>query len=162
MNKCGQTCTEFSKKLEQWTSHSSTTKLSLRDRMSVGLWNKEKIRTFRTQVHSCQAIVHFAITSAQLYVIRLYAGDEVLIKSLKDYLGANRKYVESLHAKKLRNNCNLSKTLSKSTSSLQRQSMTKLFSARTNSGAQRMKLRTTTAELSAHWPSKKLKSRHAC
>jgi hypothetical protein len=69
VNKCGQACAGFSKKLEQWTKHSSTTKLSLRDRLTVGLWNKEKIQTFRTQVHSCQAIVHFAIDSANLYVI---------------------------------------------------------------------------------------------
>jgi hypothetical protein len=66
VNKCGQACADFSKKLEQWTKHSTTTKLSLRDRLSVGLWNKEKIRTFRTQVHSCQAIVQFAIDSTQL------------------------------------------------------------------------------------------------
>jgi hypothetical protein len=75
VNKCGQTCADFSKKLEQWTRHSSTTKLSLRDRLSVGLWNKEKIRTFRTQVHSCQAIVQFATNSAQLYVVRLCVRD---------------------------------------------------------------------------------------
>jgi uncharacterized protein YoxC len=75
VNKCGQTCAEFSKKLEKWTRHSSTTKLSLRDRMSVGLWNKENIRTFRTQVHSCKAIVQFAINSAQLYVVQLSVGD---------------------------------------------------------------------------------------
>lgn len=69
VNKCGQACADFSKKLEQWTKHSSTTKLSLRDRLTVGLWNKEKIQKFRTQVHSCQAIVHFAIDSANLYVM---------------------------------------------------------------------------------------------
>jgi len=69
VNKCGKACADFTKKLEQWTKHSSATKLSLRDRMTVGLWNKEKIRTFRTQIQSCQAIVQFAIDIAQLYVI---------------------------------------------------------------------------------------------
>ncbi|CAI7577519.1 unnamed protein product [Penicillium glandicola] len=68
VNKCGQACAEFKKKLEQWTRHSSTTKLSLRDRLSVGLWKKEKIQTFRTQVLTCQAIVQFAIESAQLLI----------------------------------------------------------------------------------------------
>lgn len=69
VNKCGQACADFTKRLEQWTKHSTTTKLSLRDRLSVGLWNKEKIRTFRTQVHSCQAIVQFAIDSTQLIIL---------------------------------------------------------------------------------------------
>ncbi|KAJ5372538.1 Cytochrome P450 [Penicillium concentricum] len=69
VNKCGQACATFMKKLEQWTKHSSTTKLSLRDRLSVGLWNKEKIQTFRTQVLTCQAIVQFAIDSAQLVIL---------------------------------------------------------------------------------------------
>ncbi|OQE09546.1 hypothetical protein PENVUL_c006G04981 [Penicillium vulpinum] len=69
VNICGQACAGFTKKLEQWTKHSSSTKLSLRDRLSVGLWNKEKIQTFRTQVATCQAIVQFAIDSAQLIII---------------------------------------------------------------------------------------------
>ncbi|KAJ5085225.1 Cytochrome P450 [Penicillium argentinense] len=68
VNKCGQACADFLTKLERWTKHSSATKISLRDRLSVGIWNKEKIRTFRTQVHSCQAIVQFAINSAQLTI----------------------------------------------------------------------------------------------
>ncbi|KAJ5237918.1 Cytochrome P450 [Penicillium chrysogenum] len=69
VNKCGQACADFSKMLKQWTRHSSTMKLSLRDRLSVGLWNKERVRTFRTQVRSCRAIVQFAIESAQLVIL---------------------------------------------------------------------------------------------
>jgi hypothetical protein len=72
VNNCGQACADFTKNLERWTRHSSSTKLSLRDRLSVGVWNKEKIRTFRTQVRSCQAIVQFAIQSTQLYMNPLY------------------------------------------------------------------------------------------
>ncbi|KAJ6013159.1 hypothetical protein N7522_003514 [Penicillium canescens] len=69
VNKCGQACDKFSKRLEKWTKHSNTTELSIRDRLSVGLWNREKIRTFRMQVHSCQSIVQFAIDSAQLIIL---------------------------------------------------------------------------------------------
>jgi hypothetical protein len=69
VNKCGLACADFTKSLEKWTKHSSGVKLSLRDRLSVGLWNKERIRTFRTRVQSCQATVQFAITSTQLYPI---------------------------------------------------------------------------------------------
>lgn len=67
VNKCGQACADFTKNLQQWTKHSSSTKLSLRDRLSVSIWNKERIRTFRTRVESCRATVEFAITSTQLW-----------------------------------------------------------------------------------------------
>jgi hypothetical protein len=63
VNQCGQACAKFAEKLEQWTSHS---KFSLRDRFSVGIWNKERIRTLRTRVQSCQVIVQLAIESTQL------------------------------------------------------------------------------------------------
>jgi hypothetical protein len=66
VNSCGDACNEFSKNLTKWTKHSSTTRLSLRDRLSVGVWNREKIRTLRTQLQSCEATVHFAVTNTQL------------------------------------------------------------------------------------------------
>ena len=66
VNNCGQACPNFTDNLKRWTKHSSGTKISLRDRFSVSVWNKEKIRTFRMQVQSCQATVQFAITSTQL------------------------------------------------------------------------------------------------
>jgi len=68
VNNCGQACDNFSESLRKWTKHSGSAKLSLRDRLSVGVWNKEKIRTFKTQVQSCQAIVQLAVTSTQLIV----------------------------------------------------------------------------------------------
>jgi hypothetical protein len=68
VNNCGEACANFSKNLKQWTKHSSSAKLSLRDRLSVGIWNKERIRTFRMQVQSCQYTVQFAIESTQLWV----------------------------------------------------------------------------------------------
>lgn len=66
VNNCGQACASFTGNLKRWTKHSSGTSISLRDRFSVGIWNKEKIRTFRIQVQSCQATVQFAIASTQL------------------------------------------------------------------------------------------------
>lgn len=65
---CGKACAEFTENLQKWTKHSSTTKLSLRDRLLVGVWNKEKIRTFRTRVQSCEATVQFSVMSTQLVV----------------------------------------------------------------------------------------------
>lgn len=66
VNSCGDACKRFQKDLTKWTKHSSATKLSLRDRFSVGVWNKEKIRTFRTQLQWCETTLHFAVTSTQL------------------------------------------------------------------------------------------------
>jgi hypothetical protein len=63
VNNCGQACAEFSKKLKKWTENSSNVKLAIRDRLSIGVWNKEKIRAFRIQVQTCQATVNFAINS---------------------------------------------------------------------------------------------------
>ena len=68
VNKCGDACDEFGKNLKKWTKHSSSAKLALRDRLSIGVWNKEKIRAFRMQLQSCEAVVQFAVTSTQLSV----------------------------------------------------------------------------------------------
>lgn len=66
VNECGQACDDFAEKLKRWTKHSNSKKMSIRDRLSVGVWNKESIYTFRTQIQSCQSIVQFAIASTQL------------------------------------------------------------------------------------------------
>lgn len=65
VNNCGQACDNFSKKLSKWTKHDNS-KTTLKERLLVGIWNKEKIRTFETQVQSCQAIIQLAVTSTQL------------------------------------------------------------------------------------------------
>jgi len=66
VNRCGHACAEFEKSLKRWTRHSTDARVSFRDRLTVGIWNKEKVCTFRTQVQSCQATVHFAVATAQL------------------------------------------------------------------------------------------------
>jgi len=66
VNRCGKACGDFSVSLGKWTRHSGLAKLSLRDRLSVGLWNREKIQSLRTQVRSCQRNVQMAVESAQL------------------------------------------------------------------------------------------------
>ncbi|KAF1829575.1 hypothetical protein BDW02DRAFT_651242 [Decorospora gaudefroyi] len=85
---CDVACAEFKKNIQKWTKHSSTTKLSLRDRLSLGVWNKEKIRTFRTQVQSCEATVQLAVTSTQLTVqLRAETMSEAHRENLKEQLG---------------------------------------------------------------------------
>ena len=66
VNSCGKACDEFSRRLKQWTKHSSESRLSLRDHLSVGVWNKQKLHKFRTQIRSCQANVQLAVQSTQL------------------------------------------------------------------------------------------------
>lgn len=66
VNECGKACETFQKKLLKWTKHSDNDKLSLRDQISVALWNRERVRTFRTRVETCQRMVHFAMSSTQL------------------------------------------------------------------------------------------------
>ena len=66
VNSCGDACKKFNENLTKWTKHSSTTKLSLKDRFALGVWNKEKIRTFQTHLQYCEATVHFAAASASL------------------------------------------------------------------------------------------------
>ena len=66
VKKCGDLCNDFAKRLEKWTKHSSGSKLSLRDRLTVGLWNREKISTLRISVRSCQSRVQFAVQTTQL------------------------------------------------------------------------------------------------
>lgn len=63
VNECGQACADFNKKLNKWTKHSTNTKLSLRDRLLVGVWNKEKIGTVRTRVRTYQLIVQLSVES---------------------------------------------------------------------------------------------------
>ncbi|KAI1743228.1 hypothetical protein F4680DRAFT_445106 [Xylaria scruposa] len=91
VNKCGKACDKFNKDLEKWTKHSSSTKLSLRDRLSVGVWNREKIRTFRLQIQSCQANVQFAIASTQLIAQHRSKTEH---KELEDQLLALQKAIE--------------------------------------------------------------------
>ena len=66
VNSCGDACKRFSGDLKKWTKHSSVDHMPLRDRFVVNVWNKEKVRTFRTNLQGCQTTVQFAVTSCQL------------------------------------------------------------------------------------------------
>lgn len=66
VNHCGAACDDFNKNLQNWTKHSTKDKLSLRDKISMGVWNKERVRTCRSRVETCQQTVHLAMSSTQL------------------------------------------------------------------------------------------------
>ena len=66
VNKCGDECDKFAKSIERWTKHSNPDKLVFWDRFLVGVWHKEKFRTFSTQLQSCAITVQLAVETAQL------------------------------------------------------------------------------------------------
>jgi len=66
VNDCGKACAAFEKKLQKWTKHSAEGKLSFRDKVTVGVWNKERVLTFKTRVETRQLSVQFAVSSVQL------------------------------------------------------------------------------------------------
>ena len=66
VSEYGDTCNEFTQCLKNWTKHSSAAKLLLSARLSVGLQNKEKLRTFGAQVQSCEAAIRITVESTQL------------------------------------------------------------------------------------------------
>jgi hypothetical protein len=102
VNNCGQACANFTDNLKQWTKHSGSTKLSLRDRFSVGVWNKEKIRTFRMQVQSCQATVQFAITSTQLYASLYILGSRMYADAPERIVQLRSEYTSETDREKLK------------------------------------------------------------
>lgn len=65
VNKCGDLCNDFMKRLEKWTKHSSGSKLSFRDRLTVSV-NKDKIHTLRVSLQSCQFRLMSAVQTTQL------------------------------------------------------------------------------------------------
>lgn len=85
VNVCGTAAANFSKKVDQWTKHSTPSRLSLRDHLSIGIWNKEKLGRFRSQVRSCRANVQFAVQSTQL------SASHPLVSWRKTELTSNRK-----------------------------------------------------------------------
>jgi hypothetical protein len=66
VNDCGKACAAFDKNLQKWTKHSPEGKLSFRDKVTVGVWNKEEVLTFKTRAETCQLSVQFAVSSVQL------------------------------------------------------------------------------------------------
>jgi len=66
VNDCGDKCAAFEKKLQRWTRHSPEGRLSHRDRVALGIWNQEKVNTFKARVETCRSSVHFAVASVQL------------------------------------------------------------------------------------------------
>jgi len=66
VNACGVTCAKFNTDLGRWTRHSKPDKLSFRDKFLVGVWNKEKIVTLKTQLQCSTQTLQLAVSTTQL------------------------------------------------------------------------------------------------
>ena len=69
VNECGEACNEFAKISAKWNEHSRPEPTVLRDRAVDDIWYKERIKTMRVQVQSCQSRVELAVQIANLKVI---------------------------------------------------------------------------------------------
>ena len=65
VNKTGDACDMFAKRLEEWIKYSSGQKLSLLGRAKVML-NKERIKTLRVHFQSWRSTVELALQTTQL------------------------------------------------------------------------------------------------
>lgn len=66
VQRCSRECDKFSTNIERWTKRSDPDKLVFWDRFLVGVWHKEKFRTFSAQLQSCLDTLQLAVQTAQL------------------------------------------------------------------------------------------------
>lgn len=67
VNDCGQACEAFEKRLQRkLMKRSQKNTLTLKEKMTFGIWDKERTLTLKARVENCQRIVHFGISSAQM------------------------------------------------------------------------------------------------
>lgn len=65
---CSKACDTFRNDLQRWTKHSENGKLSWRDRLNVGFWRDEKIKTVSTHLQNCKSTLILSASSATLFV----------------------------------------------------------------------------------------------
>lgn len=65
---CKTACEAFRHDLLRWTKHSADGKLSFRDRVNVGFFQEQKIKTLSAQLQNCKITVNGAASTATLYV----------------------------------------------------------------------------------------------
>jgi hypothetical protein len=65
---CSAVCDDFTATIAKYTTHSTETKFSKRDRLMV-TFRKSKITTFTERLHICKETINLALTSATLCVI---------------------------------------------------------------------------------------------
>ncbi|CAI7650714.1 unnamed protein product [Penicillium manginii] len=64
---CSTACDEFRSDLQRWTRHSQDTKLSWRDRSTIGFWKQDHIKSIQGKLHNCQVNITSVVSTATLY-----------------------------------------------------------------------------------------------
>lgn len=65
---CDEACEAFSKDLRRWTKHSEDGKMSWRDRINVGFFQDENIKSLSTRLQTCKTTLILAVSTATLFV----------------------------------------------------------------------------------------------
>lgn len=65
---CDEACETFRKDLQRWTKHSEDGKLSWRDRINVGFFQDENIKSLSTRLQTCKTTLILAVSTATLFV----------------------------------------------------------------------------------------------
>lgn len=65
---CDEACETFRKDLQRWTKHSEDGKMSWRDRINVGFFQDENIKSLSTRLQTCKTTLIVAVSTATLFV----------------------------------------------------------------------------------------------
>lgn len=67
---CDEACEDFRKDLQRWTKHSKDGKISLRDRINVGFFQDENIKSLSRRLQTCKTTLILSVNTATLFVYR--------------------------------------------------------------------------------------------
>lgn len=79
---CEEARENFRKDLQRWTKHSEDGKMSRRDRINVGFFQKENIKALSTRLQTCKTTLISAVSSATLFVLNREIQSSWLIISI--------------------------------------------------------------------------------
>lgn len=68
ISTCKTACDTFMEGLQHWTKHSEHGKLTLWDRVNVGFFQKEKMKSLSAQLQNCRTTINSVASIAALYV----------------------------------------------------------------------------------------------
>lgn len=80
---CDKACETFRNDLQRWTKHSEDGKLSKRDRVKVGYFGNEKIKSLSTQFQNCKMTLISAVSIATLFVELPFLADPIRLAKKK-------------------------------------------------------------------------------
>lgn len=67
VENCDRACTAFQSRIEHWTRHSTEDRTFWIDRWKIGLFEQERIKTFKGQLNDCKGTLSVALSTATMY-----------------------------------------------------------------------------------------------